>query len=151
MKINFDVAIRQEGSYIAVSCRDSSSFLCTAYMERIQAVDPFMGETMAAVRAVELALEKRWTHVLFESDSMLLCDDLASELPPCWKVEAMISSLQQSFKAQSAWALHWVPRRLNQQAHLLAQWAAHLKISGFMDSSCIPLSILSCDLNAMFG
>ncbi|KAB1213925.1 hypothetical protein CJ030_MR5G017188 [Morella rubra] len=85
MKINFDVAIRQEGSYIAVSCRDSSSSLCTAYMERIQAVDPFMGETMAAVRAVELALEKRWTHVLFESDSKLLCDDLASELPPCWK------------------------------------------------------------------
>ncbi|KAB1224783.1 Linoleate 13S-lipoxygenase 2-1, chloroplastic [Morella rubra] len=62
---------------------------------------------MAAVRAVELALERRWTHVLFESDSKLLCDDLASELPPCWKVEAMISSLRQSFKAQSAWALHW--------------------------------------------
>ncbi|KAB1206661.1 hypothetical protein CJ030_MR7G001525 [Morella rubra] len=48
-------------------------------MERVQDVDPLVGETMAVVCAVELALEKRWTHALFESDSKLLCDELASE------------------------------------------------------------------------
>lgn len=114
-------------------------------------MDPIVGETLACVRAVEVALLKNWTNVIFETDSILLEMDLGNpHLPPRWKVEDMVLSLCQLFKAQSAWSLHWVPRRLNQQAYLLAQWAARSSVSGFVSISCIPFSILSCDVNSVF-
>lgn len=61
----------------------------------------------------------------------LLCEDIEQDdAPPCWKIKDIVSSLRLLFKAQSAWALPWVPRRLNLQAHLLARWAAHFGFSG---------------------
>lgn len=39
----------------------------------------------------------------------------------CWKIKDITIALRKKYKAQSAWSVHWVPRRLNQQAHLLAQ------------------------------
>lgn len=65
MKINFNVVIRHSGSYIVVSCRDSSSFLCTMYMEQVKAMEPLLGEAMAAARAMEIALLRRWSKVIF--------------------------------------------------------------------------------------
>lgn len=122
LKINFEVAVCQERLYTAVSVRDSSSSLCTVYMERIRAVDPLVGEATAAIRAVEIALSEQWSRVIFESDSKLLCADVSQPIhSPCWKIEDLVLTIHYAFKSQSAWALHWVPRRLNQQAHLLAQ------------------------------
>ncbi|KAB1226989.1 hypothetical protein CJ030_MR1G014989 [Morella rubra] len=60
LKVNFDVAVRCNGSFLAVSCRDYTSSLCIVYTERLQATDPLVGEVLAAVRAVELALENNW-------------------------------------------------------------------------------------------
>ncbi|KAB1205847.1 hypothetical protein CJ030_MR7G027968 [Morella rubra] len=113
LEINFDVAICQSGSYIVVSCQNSSSSLCTVYMEQVKAMDPLLGEAMAAARAMEIALSRQWSKNLL--------------------------------KAQAAWSIHWVSRKLNQEAHPLAQWAARDHVTGFFDSGCIPHSILFCD------
>lgn len=68
---------------------------------------------------------------------------------PCWKIEDLVFSMRLLLKAQSAWSIHWVPRWLNQQAHLLVQWAARFNVYGLFDSSriscCIPANILYCD------
>lgn len=152
MKINFDVAIRQSGSYITVSCRDSSSFLYTVYTERIRAMDPLLGETMAIVHAIEIALLKNWPCVIFETDSKLLFQDITNLLmPPCWKIEDLVHSIRKEFKAQATWSIHWVPRRLNQQAHILAEWAARSSFTGFLDVNRIPLLILNCDGNSVLS
>ncbi|KAB1203545.1 hypothetical protein CJ030_MR8G015368 [Morella rubra] len=95
-------------------------------MEGICAVDPLLGEAFAATRAAEVTLLRNWTHVIFETDSKFLASDIVSTL---WflrvgKAKTWVLSIRKVFKAQSAWSLHWVTRRLNQQAHLLAQWAA---------------------------
>lgn len=117
-------------------------------MERVRAMDPLVGETLAAVRAVELAISHNWHRVVFESDSKLLCEDISKpELPPSWKIEPMMLALRDKFKAQAAWAIHWVPRRLNQQVHLLAQWAARFSISGLVVPCFGPSFILRCDSN----
>lgn len=50
------------------------------------------------------------------------------------------------FKGQVAWSIHWVPRHLNQQAHLLTQRAARSHLYGFIDVACIPFSISLYDL-----
>ncbi|KAB1210011.1 hypothetical protein CJ030_MR6G023560 [Morella rubra] len=69
MKIIFDVVVHHNGSYITISCRDSSSSLCTAYMERIMVMDPLMGESWVAARVVELACQHGWGKVIFETNS----------------------------------------------------------------------------------
>ncbi|KAB1225939.1 hypothetical protein CJ030_MR1G005470 [Morella rubra] len=135
LKINFEVAIRQSGSYIAVSCRDSSSSLYTAYMEQIRAMDPLLGEAMAAARAVELAQSHQWQMVIFETDLKLLWEDISDvNGQPCWKIADIVVSLRLAFKAQSTWSIHWVPRKLNQQAHLL--------LNGLLVSIFLAFSIL---------
>lgn len=94
------MAFRQDRSYIAISCRDSSSSLCTAYMEHIEAMDPLVGEAVAATHAVELALQFDWPRVRFESDCKLLCDDIMHvDSSPCKKIADLIDSLRCSFKA----------------------------------------------------
>lgn len=63
-------------------------------MVRFIALDPLVGETSTAVRAVELAMERNWSLVQFESDSQILCFDVLNPSKPlCWKIEAMIYSL----------------------------------------------------------
>ncbi|KAB1223243.1 hypothetical protein CJ030_MR2G002957 [Morella rubra] len=115
-------------------------------MELIQATDPLVGEAMAVVHVAEIVLQHSWSLVVFESDCRLLCEDIEQDVaPPCWKIEDLVFSLRRLFKAQSTWAIHWVPWRLNLQAHLLARWVALFGLSSFMDSACIPSSILYCD------
>lgn len=119
-------------------------------MERIQIVDPLIGEDMTAVRAVELALSKQWSHVIFESNSKLLCSNVSqSLLSTSWEIKERILSIRVAFKGQSAWAMHWVPRGFNQKAHLLAQGAAQAKLFGFIDLSSIPLFSVLCDTNSL--
>lgn len=43
LKMNSDVAIRPNGSYITISIRDSTSSFCMAYTERLVAMDPLVG------------------------------------------------------------------------------------------------------------
>lgn len=69
--------------------------------------------------------------------------------PPCWKIVDVIPPLRKVFGDHSGWSIFWVLRKLNHQAHLLAQWAARSLVSGFFDSSSVPLHILLCDSNSV--
>lgn len=55
LKVNMDVAIRQNGSYIAIFVRDSYSSLCLVYIERLVAMDPIVREAFVLAEAVSLA------------------------------------------------------------------------------------------------
>lgn len=70
-------------------------------------MDPLVGEVVAAVRAVELALSKQLSHVIFESDSKVLCSDVSQPLLlMCWKIADLVTSICNAFKGQSAWTIH---------------------------------------------
>ncbi|KAB1224798.1 hypothetical protein CJ030_MR1G028648 [Morella rubra] len=114
------------------------------------AVDPLVGETWAAVRAVELAGQHGWDKVIFETDSLLLFEDVTLvDRSPCWKIADLIPLLRAAFGLHPDWSLSWISRKLNNQAHLLAQWAARAHVSGTFNSSSIPLHILLCDSNIL--
>ncbi|KAB1218265.1 hypothetical protein CJ030_MR3G026145 [Morella rubra] len=69
-------------------------------MERIRAMDPLLGEAVAAARAVELAVSEGWNSVIFESDSRLLCLDISHPFRvPCWKIEELVSSIHAAFES----------------------------------------------------
>lgn len=72
LKLNADVTICSSGSYIAVSVRDSCSSLCIAYIERLGTIDLLVGEAFALAEAATLAKQRNWSHVIFESDSLVL-------------------------------------------------------------------------------
>lgn len=47
LKVNSDVAIRSNGSYIAISSRDFTSSFYILYTEQLAAIDPLIGEAVA--------------------------------------------------------------------------------------------------------
>lgn len=91
LKCNSDVAIRQDGSYIVVSLRDSSSSLCMIYTERLVAMDPVVGEAFVLAEAVSLAWRLGWSQVLIECNSLVLCKDILSTEPSIlWAASGMV-------------------------------------------------------------
>lgn len=47
LKLNSDVTVRLNGSYIAISFRDSFSSLYMTYTKRLVAINPFVGKISA--------------------------------------------------------------------------------------------------------
>ncbi|KAB1225900.1 hypothetical protein CJ030_MR1G006387 [Morella rubra] len=94
-KINTNVAVRDIGSYTAMSCRDSSSSLCWIYTERFNAVNPLLGEAIAILTAMEQASQKGWIKVIFECDSLLLCNAVnAINSSSLWMIEDVVLNIQ---------------------------------------------------------
>lgn len=89
--------------------------------------------------------------MIFETVSKLLLDDLLLvDQPPYWKISDVIPPLRKEFSDHPSWSINWVPRKLNHQAHLLAQWAARSHVTSFLYSNFVPLHILLCDSNSIF-
>lgn len=61
-----------------------------AYMERLVAMDPLVGEACALVVAVELARRERWSWVVFESDSLVLCKEVLLDEQPSWAIASSV-------------------------------------------------------------
>lgn len=90
LKLNLDIAVRSNGSYIAISVRDSFSSLWKIYMERLAAIDSIVGETFALAEGVSLACKRNWCRAVFECDSLLLCKDiLSADQPSLWVVATL--------------------------------------------------------------
>lgn len=67
-------------------------------MKRIMAVDPLVGEILAAIHAAELAIQRCWNRVIFETDSKLLREDaISSDQLACWKIADAVPSLRSAF------------------------------------------------------
>ncbi|KAB1201744.1 hypothetical protein CJ030_MR2G023038 [Morella rubra] len=148
LKVNMDVAIRQNGSYIAIFVRDSYSSLCLVYIERLVAMDPIVREAFAWAEAVSLARWLKWDKVLFECDSLLVCKDvLFGEPPQLWAASGMVEHIWFCLLECHDWRIAWVSRKCNLQAHLLAGWAARFGIVGFVPFSIIPEHIRGCDMH----
>lgn len=82
--VNSNVAIRPNGSYIAISVKDSLNSLYMLYMERFAAMNPLVGEAVALVKAFSVARHCQWKPVEFKCDSLVLCkEELFSVRPIC--------------------------------------------------------------------
>ncbi|KAB1199315.1 hypothetical protein CJ030_MR0G025174 [Morella rubra] len=76
-----------------MSCRDSSSSLCAVYIDRINAMDPLLGEAIAVSTAMTQASRLGWRKVVFECDSLLLVTEINSKPdPPLWSISTQVSA-----------------------------------------------------------
>ncbi|KAB1208754.1 hypothetical protein CJ030_MR6G005863 [Morella rubra] len=152
LKFNSDVVIRSNGSYIAISVRDSLSSLCMVYTERFAAIDPLVGEALAMVEAMELARRNNWLCVDFECDSLILCKEvLSAERTSCWAIEASVAQIRRDLVEFREWKIAWVSQKCNRLAHLIAKWVARSNSVGFIFVSCIPEHIRDCDMLTPFS
>lgn len=110
LKINTDVAVRSYGSFTAVSCRDALSSLCYVSTERIDAVDPLLGEAYAVLTAMKQASLKRWSKVYFECDSLILCNEVQSKsMCSIWHISEYVKQIQALLSQYRFWQLKWIP------------------------------------------
>lgn len=123
LKLNSDVAIRPNGSYIAI-VRDSSNSLCMAYIERLVAMDVLVGEASALAEAVALARRRKWLCVEMETDSLVLYKEVVCEAPPSWEIASLVEFIRLGLREFKEWKIAWVSRNCNRLAHRLAGWAA---------------------------
>lgn len=94
LKLNSDVAIRPNGSYITILVRDSSNSLRMAYMERLIAIDPLVGEASALAEAMALARRRKWLRVEMETDSLVLYKEVLCEAPPSWEIASLVEFIR---------------------------------------------------------
>lgn len=91
-----------------------------------------------------MARDQKWTHVEFECDSLILCNDVFDAgQPKCCAVSSFVVFIRASLAEFREWKIAWVPKRCNGMSRNLAKWAAHLGKSGFFTVSDI-LSITRC-------
>lgn len=148
MKINTNVAVRHNGSYVTISVRDFYSFFCIVYTERFVAMDLIVRETFVLAEAASLAGKLNWGKVLFERDSLMVCKDVISLEPSqLWAASGMVNLIRECLIEHKEWKVALILRKCNEQAHLLAKWAARFGIIGSVWLYITPEHIRICDMH----
>ncbi|KAB1225849.1 hypothetical protein CJ030_MR1G005226 [Morella rubra] len=138
-RCNVDVAIRDTMAILAVSFLDSEGSLCLVYTEQIPSTNSLIGESSALAAAVNLALDRNWNVVNFETDCQFLSSlihDHSLALGPL--LEDILVPVRAFFSSHLDCSLCWIPRERNQFAHLLAKWSAERSCFGIISISAIP-------------
>ncbi|KAB1207014.1 hypothetical protein CJ030_MR7G008070 [Morella rubra] len=92
-----------------------------AYTERLATIDPLIGEAFALAESAMLARRHKWSKVIFECNSLVVCNVVLSH-EPCrfWAIADLVAHIRWCFGECSKWRIAWVPRRCNRLAHNLA-------------------------------
>lgn len=76
LKVNIDVAIREEFAVVAALIQDHKGQLRGFKTARISAVEPLVGEAMAMKMGVELASHLGYQNIILEGDSEIVISAL---------------------------------------------------------------------------
>ncbi|KAB1224236.1 hypothetical protein CJ030_MR2G005731 [Morella rubra] len=72
VKVNVDVAIRDQFAVIAALIRDSNGVVKGSKFEKIEAVQPLEGEVAAAKLGIDFAMQMRFWDIILEGDSAIV-------------------------------------------------------------------------------
>ena len=143
VKANFDVAVRDNlVVFAALFCDDSK--IIYAATEKANAMPPLQAEACAALFTIRMARDLYLNNVIFEGDSLLVCDALADQsVIPDWDIESLI--LEGRELLVSHFSFHFcqhIPRLDNSAVHNLAHWAASCNFFGFVLIDELPDAVL---------
>lgn len=93
MKLNSDIAVCPNESFIAILAKNFLSSLYIAYMERLAAINPLIGEACALAVAMDFAWAKKRAKIEFECDSLVLCKEHLSSSLPSWCIASLVESI----------------------------------------------------------
>ena len=139
IKLNFDAAIREEKTTVAVVGRDSVGNLLVAWSEHFESGNSLLGEARAAWYAMRCAVNEGFQNIILEGDAWNVIEPLKnSDVTPHWSIRSILEDILLFVNSFSNVEFSFVLRKANVSAHLLAQWAALVNWSGPVPISNLP-------------
>ena len=87
IKLNFDVAIREEKTYVAAIGRDQEGNLVAAWAEQLCSGSPLSGEVNAALLAIQRAADTGFKNIVIEGDAWNIIEPLRNQgSAPYWSL-----------------------------------------------------------------
>ena len=78
VKLNFDLAVREEKTSLAIVGRDDKGDLMFAWAKQIEPGSPLMGEAKATLCAIKRAIENGFSKIIVEGDAWNVIDPLSN-------------------------------------------------------------------------
>ena len=92
VKLNFDVAVREEKTSLAIVGRDDKGELLFAWAEQIEPVSPLVGEAKATLCAIKRAIENGFSKIIVEGDAWNVIDPLSNAgKTPHWSIVEVVT------------------------------------------------------------
>ena len=147
IKLNFDAAIREGKTSVAVVGRDQEGNLVAARVEQRCPGSSVTSEANAALLAIQRAVDANFKNVVIERDAWNVIEPLRNQaIAPHWSIKSMVEDILYFVKGFDNVKFSFVCREGNEIAHLLARWAALLNWNGPKFISILsPLIIQTLD------
>ena len=147
IKLNFDVAIREDKASVAVVARDQRGKLIGAWTEQLEQTKPLLGEAKATWLAIKKAADEGFKRIILEGDALNVIEPLKNKaVIPHWRIKAVLEDILFLVKYFDNVSFSFIYRDSNIIAHLLAQWAALLNWCGAISiSNLSPMLVKAFD------
>ena len=141
VKLNFDLAVREEKTSLAIVGRDDKGDLMFAWAKQIEPGSPLMGEAKAALCAIKRAIENGFSKIIVEGDAWNVIDPLSNTgMTSHWSIAEVITNILDFVKCFDDISFS-VYREGHVSAHLLAKWVAFVNWVGPVPISKVSLLV----------
>ena len=131
MKLNFDVAIRENKTSVAMVGRDNHGRVVLAWTDILDPRSPLWGKAKAAHAAVNQVVEARLKRVIIEGDALNVIAPLKDKKSSSqWTIDVILQNILALCNLFDDVSFSFVKREGNSSAHLLALWVAFCNNSG---------------------
>ena len=139
IKLNFDVAIREEKTIVVVLGRDTAGNLVLARSEQFESGNSLLGEARATWYAMRCVVNEGFQNIILEGDAWNVIEPLKKlDVTPHWSIKSILQDILFFVHRFSNVEFSFVHRMDNVSAHLLAQWATLVNWSGSVSISNLP-------------
>ncbi|KAL0003024.1 hypothetical protein SO802_016805 [Lithocarpus litseifolius] len=139
IKINFDAAICEEKTTVAVVERDTTDNLFLAWSEQFESENSLLGEAKAAWYVIRCAVNEGFQNKILEGDVWNVTEPLKkSDVAPHWSIRSILEDILFFANCFSNVEFLLSIEKGNVSAHLLAQWTALVNWSGLVPISNLP-------------
>ena len=121
--MNFDAAIKEDKSSVAVVARDQRGNLLAAWTEQLDQTEPLL--------AIKKAANEGFKRIILEGDALNVIEPLKNKVVVSyWRIKAILEDFLFLVKSFDNESFSFICRDSNVTAPLLVQWAALLNLSG---------------------
>ena len=139
VKINYDVAVGLDHSFIAIVVRDWRGALIFSLSKRVETNLPLQAKAKAINLVTRLAVDHGFENVVVESDAKACIEALKAPTDAVpWRISTITTdTLSWAFRGQQ-FIFRWSPRDSNKAAHVLACWYLGKNLFGCFGQGYAP-------------
>ncbi|KAM6543770.1 hypothetical protein CsatB_008217 [Cannabis sativa] len=143
VKINCDVKVGSDSMCAVALARDHKDSILWVASNILNFFDSLIGEVVACLLALELAISGKLSFVIGESDSKTVINTLKG-ISSTWGITNYVIQCKKLSNLLTRCNFSFISRSCNYAAHNVAKWAFNCNVTGMVDPSSI-LSNLICN------